>query len=313
VVSYDVARDIETHTHRVGRTGRAGAAGQAYTLLVNDKENNRMAALLVQNLEQANQKVPDDLQALAMKYGPFRAAKLEGRDFYAKKRGTIGGQAEKSAFGLGFDNGTRQKETAQDLAKRLDKEADQMAVLNRQKMLGPKGRGKAGRGRGMKGSGHSGFVAAATDDMPTVPNQARSNDDSSDEDLFAPGVTAAFGRAPPPVQPAPAFQPQVQQWQQFQQAAQAPMPVMHNPAPTPDLTSAPAAPRRVFRGFSDGLPSTPEPSSSPPASAPQSGFSRGFSDGASRPRERSRSRSRGRRERSRSRGRRRPRSRSLSF
>eukprot|EP00435_Cladocopium_sp_Y103_P065601 s563_g27.t1 len=29
VVSYDAARDIETHTHRVGRTGRAGAEGQA--------------------------------------------------------------------------------------------------------------------------------------------------------------------------------------------------------------------------------------------------------------------------------------------
>jgi ATP-dependent RNA helicase DDX42 len=24
VVNYDVARDIDTHTHRVGRTGRAG-------------------------------------------------------------------------------------------------------------------------------------------------------------------------------------------------------------------------------------------------------------------------------------------------
>ncbi|TRY98960.1 hypothetical protein DNTS_001232 [Danionella cerebrum] len=33
VVNYDVARDIDTHTHRIGRTGRAGEKGVAYTLL----------------------------------------------------------------------------------------------------------------------------------------------------------------------------------------------------------------------------------------------------------------------------------------
>ena len=33
VINFDVARDIDTHTHRVGRTGRAGEKGTAYTLL----------------------------------------------------------------------------------------------------------------------------------------------------------------------------------------------------------------------------------------------------------------------------------------
>lgn len=32
VVSYDLARDIDTHTHRIGRTGRAGEAGHAAAL-----------------------------------------------------------------------------------------------------------------------------------------------------------------------------------------------------------------------------------------------------------------------------------------
>merc|ERR1719223_593405 len=64
VVSYDAPRDIETHTHRIGRTGRAGAAGDAYTLLTNDKDNWRLAALLVQNLEQASQKPNEDLKSL---------------------------------------------------------------------------------------------------------------------------------------------------------------------------------------------------------------------------------------------------------
>uniref|UniRef100_A0A8R1E1T3 Helicase C-terminal domain-containing protein n=1 Tax=Caenorhabditis japonica TaxID=281687 RepID=A0A8R1E1T3_CAEJA len=33
VVNYDMARDIDTHVHRIGRTGRAGNKGTAYTLV----------------------------------------------------------------------------------------------------------------------------------------------------------------------------------------------------------------------------------------------------------------------------------------
>lgn len=70
VVSYDVARDIETHTHRcstpearlkprgVGRTGRAGASGDAFTLVSKEVKKGKgeanprkMAALLVEHLE----------------------------------------------------------------------------------------------------------------------------------------------------------------------------------------------------------------------------------------------------------------------
>eukprot|EP00930_Biecheleria_cincta_P000980 TRINITY_DN10215_c1_g1_i1.p1 TRINITY_DN10215_c1_g1~~TRINITY_DN10215_c1_g1_i1.p1 ORF type:complete len:887 (+),score=162.60 TRINITY_DN10215_c1_g1_i1:136-2796(+) len=197
VVSYDPARDIQTHTHRIGRTGRAGAAGQAFTLLIGDKEHSKMAALLAESIEQANQKVSDDHHALALKHGPYRAAKLEGRDFQAKKRGTGIGKAEKSAFGLGFDAQSRQKETVEELSKRLDQEADKMAILNRKKMTGGGGRGSLGMGTSLL-LGKS-FVAAATvEEKPQLPPQPQNADDSdSDDDLFAPGVSGAFGKASP--------------------------------------------------------------------------------------------------------------------
>ncbi|SEN40792.1 ATP-independent RNA helicase DbpA [Luteibacter sp. UNCMF331Sha3.1] len=44
VVSYDVAHDPDTHTHRVGRTGRAGASGLAI-VLVSARELNKLRAI----------------------------------------------------------------------------------------------------------------------------------------------------------------------------------------------------------------------------------------------------------------------------
>lgn len=64
VVNYDVSRDIDTHTHRIGRTGRAGEKGLAYTLLTN--KDTSFAGDLVRNLEGANQSVSKELLDLAM-------------------------------------------------------------------------------------------------------------------------------------------------------------------------------------------------------------------------------------------------------
>ncbi|XP_034102672.1 ATP-dependent RNA helicase DDX42 [Drosophila albomicans] len=75
VVNYDIARDIDTHTHRIGRTGRAGEKGNAYTL-VTDKDKE-FAGHLVRNLEGADQEVPDDLMELAMKSSWFRSSRFK--------------------------------------------------------------------------------------------------------------------------------------------------------------------------------------------------------------------------------------------
>ena len=70
VVNYDTARDIDTHTHRIGRTGRAGEKGTAYTLLTaNDKE---FCPHLVRNLESSGQTVPKTLLDMAVQVPWFK-------------------------------------------------------------------------------------------------------------------------------------------------------------------------------------------------------------------------------------------------
>uniref|UniRef100_A0A671RLE8 ATP-dependent RNA helicase DDX42 n=1 Tax=Sinocyclocheilus anshuiensis TaxID=1608454 RepID=A0A671RLE8_9TELE len=76
VVNYDVARDIDTHTHRIGRTGRAGEKGLAYTLLTT--KDTSFAGDLVRNLEGANQSVSKDLMDLAMQNPWFRKSRFKG-------------------------------------------------------------------------------------------------------------------------------------------------------------------------------------------------------------------------------------------
>ncbi|XP_055912203.1 ATP-dependent RNA helicase DDX42 [Eupeodes corollae] len=98
VINYDIARDIDTHTHRIGRTGRAGEKGNAFTL-VSDKDKE-FAGHLVRNLEGADQEVPQDLMDLAMKSSWFRNSRFKNSKGKKINVGGTGlGYRERTGFG----------------------------------------------------------------------------------------------------------------------------------------------------------------------------------------------------------------------
>lgn len=58
---------IEDYVHRIGRTGRAGEKGKAYSFFA--PKDKKVAAGLAQVLQKAEQKVPDELAAMVRPRG----------------------------------------------------------------------------------------------------------------------------------------------------------------------------------------------------------------------------------------------------
>lgn len=63
VVNFDMPAQIEDYVHRIGRTGRAGNHGTAYTFFTAD--NGKLAADLVKVLSEAKQEVNPKLHEIA--------------------------------------------------------------------------------------------------------------------------------------------------------------------------------------------------------------------------------------------------------
>ncbi|KAK9061709.1 hypothetical protein SSX86_018892 [Deinandra increscens subsp. villosa] len=67
VVNFDFPTGVEDYVHRIGRTGRAGATGEAYTFFGDN--DAKYASDLVKVLEGANQRVPQELREMSSRGG----------------------------------------------------------------------------------------------------------------------------------------------------------------------------------------------------------------------------------------------------
>jgi len=83
VCNYDMPKEIESYVHRIGRTGRAGNEGTAYTFFTPD--DFKLAGKLVDVLREANQQIPPTL----LDY----AARSHGGGSRGRFGGTHGGGA----------------------------------------------------------------------------------------------------------------------------------------------------------------------------------------------------------------------------
>ncbi|THF95987.1 hypothetical protein TEA_009390 [Camellia sinensis var. sinensis] len=68
VINYDFPNGVEDYVHRIGRTGRAGATGVAYTFF--SDQDWKYAGDLVKVLEGADQLVPPEVREMALRGGP---------------------------------------------------------------------------------------------------------------------------------------------------------------------------------------------------------------------------------------------------
>ncbi|KAD4385176.1 hypothetical protein E3N88_25344 [Mikania micrantha] len=68
VINYDFPNGVEDYVHRIGRTGRAGAKGVAYTFF--SEQDWKHAPDLIKVLEGANQPVPHEVREIATRGGP---------------------------------------------------------------------------------------------------------------------------------------------------------------------------------------------------------------------------------------------------
>ncbi|EGC33045.1 hypothetical protein DICPUDRAFT_37328 [Dictyostelium purpureum] len=85
VVNFDCPDHLEDYVHRVGRTGRAGNKGTAYTFITPEEE--RYSPSIIKALEQSGSKVPDELKKLNESYDRKRK---EGKEVLLAPTGFTG-------------------------------------------------------------------------------------------------------------------------------------------------------------------------------------------------------------------------------
>lgn len=107
VINYDFPTGVEDYVHRIGRTGRAGATGEAYTFF--GDQDAKHASDLVKLLEGANQRVPAEIRDMASRGGGGNKFKRWGSNpSFGGRDGSRGGRSAssfggRSSFGGGRD------------------------------------------------------------------------------------------------------------------------------------------------------------------------------------------------------------------
>jgi ATP-dependent RNA helicase DDX5/DBP2 len=96
VVNYDFPTGVEDYVHRIGRTGRAGATGTAYTFLCD--QDAKHVSELIKVLEGANQHVSPEVRTMASRGGGMAKFKRWGSS-------NGGGRGGRSDSGYGGMNG----------------------------------------------------------------------------------------------------------------------------------------------------------------------------------------------------------------
>eukprot|EP01025_Chloroclados_australasicus_P047665 TRINITY_DN5372_c1_g1_i2.p1 TRINITY_DN5372_c1_g1~~TRINITY_DN5372_c1_g1_i2.p1 ORF type:complete len:581 (+),score=79.50 TRINITY_DN5372_c1_g1_i2:82-1824(+) len=98
VVNFDMPGTGEDYVHRIGRTGRAGAHGTAYSFF--NKENGRLAKQIIQVLQEANQQVPAELRQSALS-GSQSLPKFRQSNRYSQGRSRFNPPRSHSSQSLG--------------------------------------------------------------------------------------------------------------------------------------------------------------------------------------------------------------------
>lgn len=104
VVNYDFPTGVEDYVHRIGRTGRAGATGLAYTFF--SEQDGKYARDLIKVLEGANQKVPPELKDIASRGGGMFKGRM-GNRWGGDSGGRGGRDGGRSSYGGRGDSGGR--------------------------------------------------------------------------------------------------------------------------------------------------------------------------------------------------------------
>ena len=109
VINYDMpagSNAVEDYVHRIGRTGRAGAKGRAFTFFT--PGDKKAAGKLVEVLTKAEQEIPDALRAMCPRprsFGGGRGGYGGGRGHGGGGRGYMGGGGGRGYMGRGGGRG----------------------------------------------------------------------------------------------------------------------------------------------------------------------------------------------------------------